>query len=312
MSRLKTDGSGTVCPKCGGRQFQKARLDFQAVCMTCGETLKFARRPDVVAQNRATEQAKAAEESRARDAVIREGVEEAARGQRRQVAAPVSPTQMPPPPGTGNLSPKAEAKSNPLIRWPGPDPSRDGLLRDALPADEEIRVPLLNWQTPPDAAAFPRVAVTKVTPVALLATDAAIYMIKGRIGPGANAIKWTRFPLEEVAAVSVGRGLRVKRKAFSTFAKETERVFVLELWPVNGARRSFESEYLEAGDQAELISALLAEAPILDSGDGADESPQSSTALPLSEELQRIATLHQAGVLTDEEFAAAKARLLAG
>jgi len=43
-----------------------------------------------------------------------------------------------------------------------------------------------------------------------------------------------------------------------------------------------------------------------------DEAPEEAPEADLTAQLQQLAQLHNAGVLTDEEFAAAKAKLLAG
>jgi multidrug resistance efflux pump len=40
------------------------------------------------------------------------------------------------------------------------------------------------------------------------------------------------------------------------------------------------------------------------------QAPQAADADPTTAELQRLAGLHQQGILTDEEFAAAKAKVL--
>ena len=42
----------------------------------------------------------------------------------------------------------------------------------------------------------------------------------------------------------------------------------------------------------------------------AQQSPQAAPAMDLTAELQKLASLKEAGVLNDEEFAAAKAKLL--
>jgi hypothetical protein len=77
----------------------------------------------------------------------------------------------------------------------------------------------------------------------------------------------------------------------------------------NNARRQAEQAQLEA-EQDQRISDLeqqpAYEAPPPAAPPQAAPAPSS----PMLDQLNQLATLHQQGVLTDEEFAAAKAKLL--
>jgi len=66
------------------------------------------------------------------------------------------------------------------------------------------------------------------------------------------------------------------------------------------ARRSMEREQQEAGQDERLTSLEEQQAP----------DAQAAPAPSMADQLNQLATLHQRGTLTDDEFAAAKAKLL--
>jgi hypothetical protein len=69
-----------------------------------------------------------------------------------------------------------------------------------------------------------------------------------------------------------------------------------------GQRRTQQNQY---NDQAQAASAQTQAAPPQAAPAPAAPAPTDSTA-----ELERLAKLHESGALTDEEFAAAKSKLL--
>ncbi|MCE1178565.1 MAG: SHOCT domain-containing protein [Micrococcales bacterium] len=108
----------------------------------------------------------------------------------------------------------------------------------------------------------------------------------------------------------------------------TDKGFVeVTAHPVDGTPgrgRSVTYKLVESDDTAELLACLRRVRPRgpLEAGtlgpagdpvlgpDGADALADSSTPGELAAALERIAGLHAGGALTDEEFAAAKARML--
>jgi hypothetical protein len=71
-------------------------------------------------------------------------------------------------------------------------------------------------------------------------------------------------------------------------------------------RRAQERDYAEA-EQDQRISSLEQQAPAAPS----QQAPPAPAAAPsMLDHLSQLSTLHEQGALTDEEFAAAKAKLL--
>jgi membrane protease subunit (stomatin/prohibitin family) len=71
--------------------------------------------------------------------------------------------------------------------------------------------------------------------------------------------------------------------------------------------RAAEQREQESADQDERISALeQQQAPT----EPVQQAPAAAATSPMFDQLNQLADLHQRGVLTDEEFAAAKAKLL--
>jgi hypothetical protein len=71
-------------------------------------------------------------------------------------------------------------------------------------------------------------------------------------------------------------------------------------------RRAQERDYAES-EQDQRISNLEQQAPAAPS----QQAPPPSPAAPsMLDQLSQLSTLHEQGALTDEEFAAAKAKLL--
>ena len=78
------------------------------------------------------------------------------------------------------------------------------------------------------------------------------------------------------------------------------------------AQRSAERQQTE-DDQDARISDLeqqQAQAPQPGAGQQAAGAPAAAPSSPLIDQLNQLAALHQQGVLSDDEFAAAKAKLL--
>jgi Short C-terminal domain len=77
----------------------------------------------------------------------------------------------------------------------------------------------------------------------------------------------------------------------------------------NVARRSAERESLEE-EQNERISDLEQQQAQQAPDQEAQQAPGLSASSPMIDQLNQLASLHQQGALTDDEFAAAKARLI--
>lgn len=75
------------------------------------------------------------------------------------------------------------------------------------------------------------------------------------------------------------------------------------------ARRQEQQSYQDADQDARLSDLEQQQAPPQQAPPPAAAPAQSS---PMIDQLNQLAALHQQGVLTDDEFAAAKARLLGG
>ena len=66
----------------------------------------------------------------------------------------------------------------------------------------------------------------------------------------------------------------------------------------------------QQADQAAMYEAQQAQAAAAQQAAAQQAAAQQGGPRPLDEQLREVAQLHQSGVLTDEEFAAAKAQLL--
>jgi len=67
--------------------------------------------------------------------------------------------------------------------------------------------------------------------------------------------------------------------------------------------RSAEQRTQAEDDQNQRISDLEQQAP------APDQAPAAAATSPMLDQLNQLATLHQQGILTDDEFTAAKAKL---
>ena len=78
----------------------------------------------------------------------------------------------------------------------------------------------------------------------------------------------------------------------------------------NMGRRAQERDYAEA-EQDQRISSLEQQAPAAPYQQPYQQAPPPPPAAPsMLDQLSQLSTLHEQGALTDEEFAAAKAKLL--
>jgi hypothetical protein len=73
------------------------------------------------------------------------------------------------------------------------------------------------------------------------------------------------------------------------------------------ARRQDEQGYQDAQQDARLSDLEQQQAPAQQAPPTA--APQASASSPMIDQLNQLAALHQQGVLTDDEFTAAKAKL---
>jgi hypothetical protein len=73
------------------------------------------------------------------------------------------------------------------------------------------------------------------------------------------------------------------------------------------ARRQDEQGYQDAQQDARLSDLEQQQAPAQQAPPAA--APQASASSPMIDQLNQLAALHQQGVLTDDEFTAAKAKL---
>jgi hypothetical protein len=80
----------------------------------------------------------------------------------------------------------------------------------------------------------------------------------------------------------------------------------------HNANRQAEAEQYQQDQDARISNLEAQQAPQYQQAPPAPEPPPAPAAAssPMIDQLNQLATLHQQGILSDEEFAAAKAKLL--